>query len=77
MLTWLLISIAGKQYANLTETGKLMLLGFKEQMSGSYMCTLSYRVFRNDMQAEEERFKTYKFMVYGKRKKLCPYSALF
>ncbi|KAM3821063.1 zona pellucida-binding protein 2 [Vipera latastei] len=56
-----------KQYANLTETGKLMLLGFKEQMSGSYMCTLSYRVFRNDMQAEEERFKTYKFMVYAYR----------
>ncbi|KAM6452821.1 zona pellucida-binding protein 2 [Liasis olivaceus] len=53
-----------KSYVNLTETGKLMLLGFKERMSGSYMCTLSYRVFRNDMQAEEERFKTYKFMVY-------------
>uniref|UniRef100_A0A8C5WQN4 Zona-pellucida-binding protein 1/2 N-terminal domain-containing protein n=1 Tax=Laticauda laticaudata TaxID=8630 RepID=A0A8C5WQN4_LATLA len=57
-----------KQYVNLTETGKLMLVGFKEHMSGSYMCTLSYRVFRNDMQAEEERFKTYKFMIYAYRK---------
>uniref|UniRef100_A0A670YLV5 Zona pellucida binding protein 2 n=1 Tax=Pseudonaja textilis TaxID=8673 RepID=A0A670YLV5_PSETE len=56
-----------KQYVNLTETGKLMLVGFKEHMSGSYMCTLSYRVFRNDMQAEEERFKTYKFMIYAYR----------
>ncbi|XP_063156722.1 zona pellucida-binding protein 2 isoform X2 [Candoia aspera] len=56
-----------KSYVNLTETGKLMLLGFKEHMSGSYTCTLSYRVFQNDMQAEEERFKTYKFMVYAYR----------
>ncbi|KAG8139967.1 hypothetical protein E2320_002702 [Naja naja] len=57
----------GPNGQNLKKTGKLMLVGFKEHMSGSYMCTLSYRVFRNDMQAEEERFKTYKFMIYAYR----------
>ncbi|XP_042332469.1 zona pellucida-binding protein 2 isoform X2 [Sceloporus undulatus] len=56
-----------KHYVNLTATGKLMVLDFKEHMSGSYTCTLTYRVFRNDMQAEQERFKTFKFMVYAYR----------
>ncbi|KAH0626881.1 hypothetical protein JD844_002157 [Phrynosoma platyrhinos] len=60
-------TLNGKSYVNLTATGKLMVLGFREHMSGSYTCTLSYRVFRNDMQAEQERFKTYKFMVYAYR----------
>ncbi|XP_016850056.2 zona pellucida-binding protein 2 [Anolis carolinensis] len=59
--------LKGKSYVNLTSTGKLMVLGFRERMSGSYTCTLSYRVFRNDLRAEQERFKTYKFMVYAYR----------
>ncbi|XP_061446068.1 zona pellucida-binding protein 2 [Rhineura floridana] len=54
-------------YVNLTATGKMMVLGFREHMSGSYTCTLSYRVFRSDMKAEQERFKTYRFMVYAYR----------
>ncbi|XP_054851610.1 zona pellucida-binding protein 2 [Eublepharis macularius] len=56
-----------KKDVNLTATGKLMLLNFSERMSGSYTCTLSYRVVQEDMQVELERFKAYKFMVYAYR----------
>ncbi|XP_015271814.1 PREDICTED: zona pellucida-binding protein 2 [Gekko japonicus] len=56
-----------QSYMNLTETGKLMLLNFNEGLSGSYTCTLSYRVVQGDMRAEEERFQAYKFMVYAYR----------
>uniref|UniRef100_A0A8D0BLX6 Zona pellucida binding protein 2 n=1 Tax=Salvator merianae TaxID=96440 RepID=A0A8D0BLX6_SALMN len=60
-------NLKGQSYVNLTETGKLMLLDFKEDMSGSYTCTLSYKVFQSDMKAEQERYKSYKFMVYAYR----------
>uniref|UniRef100_A0A8D2LCP8 Zona pellucida binding protein 2 n=1 Tax=Varanus komodoensis TaxID=61221 RepID=A0A8D2LCP8_VARKO len=57
-------TLKGKSYVNLTETGKLMVHDFREHMSGPYTCTLTYRVFRNDMQVEQEKVKAYKFMVY-------------
>ncbi|XP_053218313.1 zona pellucida-binding protein 2 isoform X3 [Podarcis raffonei] len=57
----------GKSYVNLTATGKLMVRGFTEHLSGSYTCTLSYRVLQPDMKGEREIFKTYRFMVYAYR----------
>ncbi|XP_066485348.1 zona pellucida-binding protein 2 [Tiliqua scincoides] len=60
-------NLKAKTYVNLTTTGKLMLLNFKENMSGSYTCTISYRAIRADMQAELQKFKTYKFMIYAYR----------
>lgn len=51
---------------DLTETGKLMLLRFKEYMSGAYTCTLSYKNIETTTQEEREMFETYKFMVYGR-----------
>nr|XP_020654968.1 zona pellucida-binding protein 2 [Pogona vitticeps] len=56
-----------KRHVNLTATGKLMVLSFREDMSGSYTCTLTYKVFQNDMESEEEMYRTYKFMVYAYR----------
>uniref|UniRef100_A0A670JT20 Zona pellucida binding protein 2 n=1 Tax=Podarcis muralis TaxID=64176 RepID=A0A670JT20_PODMU len=53
-----------RDYVNLTATGKLMVRGFTEHLSGSYTCTLSYRVLQPDMKGEREIFKTYRFMVY-------------
>lgn len=60
------VSILGQTYANLTETGKLMLMGFKESMSGAYTCTLSHRIIETMTQEEVDVFETYKFMLYGK-----------
>uniref|UniRef100_A0A8C3T072 Zona pellucida binding protein 2 n=1 Tax=Chelydra serpentina TaxID=8475 RepID=A0A8C3T072_CHESE len=57
-------NLKGQSYINLTETGKLMVRGFQESMSGSYTCTLSYKTIKTDIQEEREKFKTYKFMVY-------------
>ncbi|KAM9112696.1 zona pellucida-binding protein 2 isoform 2-T2 [Pangshura tecta] len=57
-------TLKGQSYVNLTETGKLMVRGFQESMSGSYTCTLSYKTINTDIQEEREKFKTYKFMVY-------------
>jgi len=51
---------------NLTETGKLVVMGFKESMSGAYTCTLSYKILETTTQEEREKFEAYKFMVYGK-----------
>lgn len=78
LLTWLYLSffLLGKSYVNLTATGKLMVRGFTEHLSGSYTCTLSYRVLQPDMKGEREIFKTYRFMVYGKRSKSCLACAL-
>ncbi|XP_039372225.1 zona pellucida-binding protein 2 isoform X1 [Mauremys reevesii] len=60
-------TLKGQSYVNLTETGKLMVRGFQESMSGSYTCTLSYKTINTDIQEEREKFKTYKFMVYAYR----------
>uniref|UniRef100_A0A8D0GPJ1 Zona pellucida binding protein 2 n=1 Tax=Sphenodon punctatus TaxID=8508 RepID=A0A8D0GPJ1_SPHPU len=57
-------NLKGKGYVNLTATGKLMMKGFKTQMSGSYTCTLSYKTIQTDTQKETNNFKTYKFMLY-------------
>uniref|UniRef100_A0A493TJN0 Zona-pellucida-binding protein 1/2 N-terminal domain-containing protein n=1 Tax=Anas platyrhynchos platyrhynchos TaxID=8840 RepID=A0A493TJN0_ANAPP len=59
-------NLEGQTYANLTETGKLMLMGFKESMSGAYTCTLSHRIIETMTQEEVDVFETYKFMLYGK-----------
>ncbi|XP_033025679.1 zona pellucida-binding protein 2 [Lacerta agilis] len=61
------LNLRRKSYVNLTATGKLMVRGFTEHMSGSYTCTLSYRVLQPDMKGEREIFKTYRFMVYAYR----------
>uniref|UniRef100_A0A8D0L4Y5 Zona pellucida binding protein 2 n=1 Tax=Sphenodon punctatus TaxID=8508 RepID=A0A8D0L4Y5_SPHPU len=60
-------NLKGKGYVNLTATGKLMMKGFKTQMSGSYTCTLSYKTIQTDTQKETNNFKTYKFMLYAYR----------
>uniref|UniRef100_A0A7M4FSC4 Zona pellucida binding protein 2 n=1 Tax=Crocodylus porosus TaxID=8502 RepID=A0A7M4FSC4_CROPO len=57
-------NLEGQSYATVTKTGKLMLRGFQESMSGSYTCTLSYNIIKTDTQEEKEKYKAYKFMVY-------------
>ncbi|XP_010168781.1 zona pellucida-binding protein 2, partial [Antrostomus carolinensis] len=60
-------NLEGRMYANLTETGKLMMMGFKESMSGAYTCTLSYKILETKTQEEREVFEAYKFLVYAYR----------
>uniref|UniRef100_A0A8B9F971 Zona pellucida binding protein 2 n=1 Tax=Amazona collaria TaxID=241587 RepID=A0A8B9F971_9PSIT len=57
-------SLEGQLHVNLTATGKLMLLGFKEYMSGAYTCTLSHKIIETTTQEERAMSETYKFMVY-------------
>lgn len=64
------VSVLGKNYVNLTAAGELTLFNFRENMSGSYTCTISYRAVRADMQADLQIFTTYKFMLYGKKNSL-------
>ncbi|NXG62853.1 ZPBP2 protein, partial [Hemiprocne comata] len=59
--------LKGKKYVDLKETGKLMVRGFKESMSGAYTCTLSYKVIGTTTQEEREVVETYRFMVYAYR----------
>ncbi|NWQ84661.1 ZPBP2 protein, partial [Columbina picui] len=59
--------LEGRFYVNLTETGKLMVMGFKEFMSGAYTCTLSHKIIETTTQEEREVFEEYKFMVYAYR----------
>ncbi|XP_067167883.1 zona pellucida-binding protein 2 [Apteryx mantelli] len=59
--------LEGQIYVNLTETGKLMVIGFKESMSGAYTCTLSHKIIETDTWDEREMFEAYKFMVYAYR----------
>ncbi|NXW83559.1 ZPBP2 protein, partial [Alopecoenas beccarii] len=60
-------NLKGRIYVNLTETGKLMVMGFKEFMSGAYTCTLSHKIIETTTQEEREVFEEYKFMVYAYR----------
>ncbi|KAM4884587.1 zona pellucida-binding protein 2 [Sylvia borin] len=62
--------LQGQEYVNLTETGKLMVMGFRVSMSGAYICTLSHKVIETSTQEETEMVEAYKFMVYGKIAKL-------
>uniref|UniRef100_A0A8C3JK00 Zona pellucida binding protein 2 n=1 Tax=Calidris pygmaea TaxID=425635 RepID=A0A8C3JK00_9CHAR len=57
-------SLKGQKYVNLTETGKLMVMGFKESMSGAYTCTLSHKIIETTTQEEREMSEAYHFMVY-------------
>ncbi|NXO81938.1 ZPBP2 protein, partial [Sitta europaea] len=59
--------LQGQEYVNLTETGKLMVMGFRVSMSGAYTCTLSHKVIETTTQEETEMVKAYKFMVYAYR----------
>ncbi|NXF12987.1 ZPBP2 protein, partial [Smithornis capensis] len=56
-----------QEYANVTETGKLMVKGFRESMSGAYTCTLSHKIVETTTQEEMEVAEAYKFMVYAYR----------
>ncbi|NXK19509.1 ZPBP2 protein, partial [Arenaria interpres] len=60
-------SLKGQKYVNLTETGKLMVMGFKESMSGAYTCTLSHKIIETTTQEEREMSEAYHFMVYAYR----------
>uniref|UniRef100_A0A8C6JFA0 Uncharacterized protein n=1 Tax=Melopsittacus undulatus TaxID=13146 RepID=A0A8C6JFA0_MELUD len=55
--------LEGQLHVNLLEPGKLMLLGFKESMSGAYTCALSHQVLETTTQKEREVSETYRFMV--------------
>ncbi|NWV33333.1 ZPBP2 protein, partial [Grantiella picta] len=59
--------LEGQRYASLTKTGKLMIMGFRESMSGAYTCTLSHKVIETSTQEETEMVEAYKFMVYAYR----------
>ncbi|XP_005059843.1 PREDICTED: zona pellucida-binding protein 2 [Ficedula albicollis] len=59
--------LQGQGYVNLTETGKLMVMGFRVAMSGAYTCTLSHKVIETTTQEEIEMVEAYKFMVYAYR----------
>ncbi|NXQ64416.1 ZPBP2 protein, partial [Anthoscopus minutus] len=59
--------LQGQGYVNLTETGKLMVMGFMVSMSGAYICTLSHKVIETTTQEEIEMVEAYKFMVYAYR----------
>ncbi|NWI49101.1 ZPBP2 protein, partial [Calyptomena viridis] len=59
--------LPGEKYANVTETGKLMVKGFKESMSGAYTCTLSHKIVETTTQEETEIAEAYRFMVYAYR----------
>uniref|UniRef100_A0A8B9MCM1 Zona pellucida binding protein 2 n=1 Tax=Accipiter nisus TaxID=211598 RepID=A0A8B9MCM1_9AVES len=60
-------NLEGQMYVNLTKTGKLMVMGFKESMSGAYTCTLSHKIIETTTQEERVVFEAYKFMVYAYR----------
>ncbi|NWR48608.1 ZPBP2 protein, partial [Regulus satrapa] len=60
-------NLQGQEYVNLTETGKLMVMGFKVSMTGAYSCTLSHKVIETTTQEEKEIVEAYKFMVYAYR----------
>ncbi|XP_008936878.1 PREDICTED: zona pellucida-binding protein 2-like, partial [Merops nubicus] len=61
-------NLEGQSYVNLTETGRfLMVMGFKESMSGAYTCTLSHSIVETTTQEEREMVELYKFMVYAYR----------
>ncbi|NWU72336.1 ZPBP2 protein, partial [Pterocles burchelli] len=60
-------NLEGQLHVNLTETGKLMVMSFREFMSGAYTCTLSHKILETTTREEREVFETYKFMVYAYR----------
>ncbi|XP_009071970.1 PREDICTED: zona pellucida-binding protein 2-like [Acanthisitta chloris] len=59
--------LKGQMYVHMAETGKLMVKGFREWMSGAYTCTLSYQIIKTMTQGETEVVMAYKFMVYAYR----------
>ncbi|NXS08582.1 ZPBP2 protein, partial [Neodrepanis coruscans] len=59
--------LQGQSHAKVTETGKLMVMGFRESMSGAYSCTLTHRIVETMTQEETEIVEAYIFMVYAYR----------
>ncbi|NWI87662.1 ZPBP2 protein, partial [Pitta sordida] len=59
--------LQGRSYVNATETGKLMVMGFREDMSGAYTCTLFHKIIETTTQEETVIIEAYKFMVYAYR----------
>uniref|UniRef100_A0A8C3P154 Zona pellucida binding protein 2 n=1 Tax=Cyanoderma ruficeps TaxID=181631 RepID=A0A8C3P154_9PASS len=59
--------LRGQEHVTLTETGKLMVMGFRVSMSGAYLCTLSHKIIETSTQEETEMVEAYKFMVYAYR----------
>ncbi|XP_071433590.1 zona pellucida-binding protein 2 [Pithys albifrons albifrons] len=60
-------NLKGQSSAELAEPGKLVLVAFRESMSGAYSCTLAHRVIEATTQEETEIVEAYKFMVYAYR----------
>ncbi|XP_069490868.1 zona pellucida-binding protein 2 isoform X2 [Ambystoma mexicanum] len=60
-------NVKGHSYVNLTDTGKIALKTFAKDMSGAYMCTLSYTSFKNEVLQEKEKFRAFKFIVLAYR----------
>ncbi|KAJ7415106.1 Zona pellucida-binding protein 2 [Willisornis vidua] len=60
-------NLKGHRSAELAEPGKLVLVGFRESMSGAYTCSLSHTLIEATTQEETEMVEAYKFMVYAYR----------
>ncbi|KFW11647.1 Zona pellucida-binding protein 2, partial [Eurypyga helias] len=60
-------NLTGRTHVNLSETGKLMVVGFTESMSGAYTCILSHKIIEITTQEEREVLEAYKFVVYAYR----------
>ncbi|XP_007482358.1 zona pellucida-binding protein 2 [Monodelphis domestica] len=52
-------------HTSLTPEGKLMITNFRESMSGSYVCILTYKLVSEETQKEQEIYNTYTFMIFG------------
>uniref|UniRef100_A0A7N4P8R9 Zona pellucida binding protein 2 n=1 Tax=Sarcophilus harrisii TaxID=9305 RepID=A0A7N4P8R9_SARHA len=53
-------------HINLTSEGKLMITSFQASMSGSYICTLTYKIISEETQKEQEIYNIYTFMAFVK-----------
>ncbi|XP_010007324.1 PREDICTED: zona pellucida-binding protein 2 [Chaetura pelagica] len=56
-----------KKHVEVEGTGKLVLIDFKESMSGAYTCTLFHKILPTIRQEEREKAERYRFMVYAYR----------
>ncbi|XP_068930359.1 zona pellucida-binding protein 2 [Petaurus breviceps papuanus] len=54
-----------ENHIKLTSTGKLIITNFQEFMSGSYICSLTYKIISEETQKEQELYNMYAFMVFG------------
>ncbi|XP_074080113.1 zona pellucida-binding protein 2 isoform X2 [Macrotis lagotis] len=47
--------------------GNLMITNFQAFLSGSYICTLTYKIISEETQKEQKIYNTYTFVVFGYR----------